>query len=96
MLNRGYAYTTIISSKYHGQTLLAHLASLYLHSTPQAWQQKLNNGEVTVNGVTRSLRVVRVQPQGPGTVRKHDELEAQGKLDHPFDAARECARLRRV
>ena len=52
MLNRGYAYTTIISSKYHGQTLLAHLASLYRHSTPQAWQQKLNNCEVTLNGVT--------------------------------------------
>ena len=52
MLNRGYAYTTIISSKYHGQTLLSHLASLYPHSTPQAWQQKLNNCEVTLNGVT--------------------------------------------
>ncbi len=52
MLNRGYAYTTIISKKYHGQTLLSHLASLYTHSTPQAWQQKLNNGELTLNGVT--------------------------------------------
>jgi 23S rRNA pseudouridine1911/1915/1917 synthase len=52
MLNRGYAYTTIISSKYHGQTLLSHLASLYPHSTPRAWQQKLNNGEVTLNGTT--------------------------------------------
>ena len=52
MLNRGHAYTTIISSKYHGRTLLSHLASLYPHSTPQAWQQKLNNREVTVNGVT--------------------------------------------
>ena len=52
MLNRGYAYTTIISSKDHGRTLLSHLASLYPHSTPQAWQQKLNNREVTVNGVT--------------------------------------------
>jgi len=52
MLNRGYAYTTIIGSKHHGQTLLSHLASLYPHSTPQAWQQKLNNGEVTLNGVT--------------------------------------------
>src|SRR5450631_2433555 len=52
MLNRGYAYTTIISSKYHGRTLLSHLASLYPHSTPQAWQQKLNNREVTVNGIT--------------------------------------------
>src|ERR1041384_3128341 len=54
MLNRGYAYTTIISSKYPGETLLSHLAGLYPHSTPQAWQQKLNNGEVTLNGVTAS------------------------------------------
>src|SRR3954468_21068842 len=52
MLNRGYAYTTTISSKYHGRTLLSHLASLYPHSALQAWQQKLNDGEVTVNGVT--------------------------------------------
>jgi hypothetical protein len=52
MLNRGYAFTTIISSKYHGRTLLSQLASLYPHSTLQAWQQKLNNREVTVNGVT--------------------------------------------
>ena len=37
MLNRGYAYSTIIGSKYHGQTLLSHLANLYPHSTPQAW-----------------------------------------------------------
>jgi 23S rRNA pseudouridine1911/1915/1917 synthase len=54
MLNRGYAYTTVISSKYHGQTLLPHLASLYSHSTPQAWQQRLNNGEVALNGVAAS------------------------------------------
>ena len=52
VLNRGYAYATIISSKYHGQTLLYHLASLYPHSTPEAWQQKLNNGEVTIDGDT--------------------------------------------
>ncbi len=52
MLNRGYAYTTIIGSKDHGRTLLSHLASLYPHSTPKAWQQNLYNGEVTVNGVT--------------------------------------------
>jgi 23S rRNA pseudouridine1911/1915/1917 synthase len=51
MLNGGYAYTSIINSKYHGQTLLAHLASLYPHSTSQAWQEKLDNGEVTLNGI---------------------------------------------
>jgi 23S rRNA pseudouridine1911/1915/1917 synthase len=52
MLNRGYAYATIISDKHDGQTLLSHLTSLYPHSTPLAWQQKLNNGEVILNGVT--------------------------------------------
>src|SRR5437870_10327623 len=52
MLNRGYVYTTIISSKHQGRTLLSHLPSLYPHSTPQAWQQNLNNREVTVNGIT--------------------------------------------
>jgi 23S rRNA pseudouridine1911/1915/1917 synthase len=52
MLNQGYAYTTIISSKYDGQNLLSHLASLYAHSTLHAWQQKLSNGEVTLNGIT--------------------------------------------
>jgi 23S rRNA pseudouridine1911/1915/1917 synthase len=52
MLNRGHAYTTTINSKYHGRALLSHLASLYPHSSTEAWQQKLNNSEVTVNGVT--------------------------------------------
>ncbi len=52
MLNRGYAYTAIIGSEYQGRTLLSHLASLYSHSTPEAWQQNLTNGEVTVDGIT--------------------------------------------
>ena len=51
MLNRGYAYTTIISSKDRGRNLLSHLASLYTHSTAQAWQQNLDDGEVTLDGV---------------------------------------------
>jgi 23S rRNA pseudouridine1911/1915/1917 synthase len=50
MLNRGYAYTTIISSNHGGQSLLSHLASVYSHSTAQAWQQILDNGEVTLDG----------------------------------------------
>jgi 23S rRNA pseudouridine1911/1915/1917 synthase len=54
MLNRGHAYATIISSRDHGRTLLSHLASLYSHSTSEAWQQRLNDGEVTVEGVTAS------------------------------------------
>lgn len=51
MLNRGYACTTRIGREHHGQTLLDHLASLYPHSTPQAWQRKLNDGEVTLDGI---------------------------------------------
>jgi 23S rRNA pseudouridine1911/1915/1917 synthase len=54
MLNRGYAYTTIIRSECHGQTLLSHLARLYTHSSPQAWQQKLDDGEITIDGVAAS------------------------------------------
>ncbi len=50
MLNQGYAYATIVSSKYHGENLLSHLASRYLHSTPEGWQQRLSNGEVTLDG----------------------------------------------
>jgi 23S rRNA pseudouridine1911/1915/1917 synthase len=52
MLNRGYAYTTFIGSQHHGQTLLSHLAGLYPHSTPQSWQQNLDHGEVTLDGIT--------------------------------------------
>jgi 23S rRNA pseudouridine1911/1915/1917 synthase len=52
MLNRGYAYTTIISSRDHGRTLLSHLASLYPHSTRQGWRQNLDDRQVTVDGVT--------------------------------------------
>ncbi|MDE3164595.1 MAG: RluA family pseudouridine synthase [Acidobacteriota bacterium] len=51
MLNRGYAYTSVIGRQCHGQILLSHLASLYTHSTPEAWQQNLNNGEVTLDGI---------------------------------------------
>ncbi|MBM3796334.1 MAG: RluA family pseudouridine synthase [Acidobacteria bacterium] len=56
MLNRGCAFTSIISDRYHGRTLLAHLASLYPHSTAQGWQQKVDNGEVTLDGVTATGR----------------------------------------
>lgn len=52
MLNRGYAYTSTIGSEHHGQTLLSHLACVYSHSTPEAWQERLNHGEVTLDGVT--------------------------------------------
>ena len=56
MLNQGYACTTVISRDQHGQTLLAHLARLYPHSSAQAWQQKLDQGEVTLDGVLATGR----------------------------------------
>ena len=52
LLNRGYAYTSIIGSEHHGQTLLSHLAGLYSHSSAEGWQEKLDRGEVTLDGVT--------------------------------------------
>ena len=54
MLNHGYAYRTIIDARHAGRTLLAHLASLYPHSTPQAWQKSLNAAEVTLDGIPAS------------------------------------------
>ncbi len=52
MLNRGYAYTSTIAPQHQGRTLLQHLTTLYPHSTLEAWQQNLANGEVTLNGQT--------------------------------------------
>lgn len=51
MLNEGYAYRTIIGREHHGRTLLAHLAGFYPHSDAEAWQGKLDGGEVTLDGV---------------------------------------------
>ena len=51
MLNRGYVYRTIISSEWHGRSLLSHLAGVYSHSTREAWQQRLTDGEVTLDAV---------------------------------------------
>lgn len=50
MRNQGYAYTSTIGIEDQGRDLLAHLAKLYPHSSAEAWQQNLNNGEVTLDG----------------------------------------------
>ncbi|MCC6539582.1 MAG: RluA family pseudouridine synthase [Bryobacterales bacterium] len=62
MLNRGYAYTSVIGAACRGQTLLAHLARLYPHSTAQEWQDNLNRGEVALDGVIASGS----EPVAPG------------------------------
>ncbi len=51
VLNRGYAYRTIIGKKDHGQRLLVYLASAYRHSSLEVWKENLDNGEVTLDGV---------------------------------------------
>lgn len=51
MLNGGYAYTSIISGKDDGENLLCHLARIYRHSSREAWQERLDHGEVTLDGV---------------------------------------------
>jgi 23S rRNA pseudouridine1911/1915/1917 synthase len=51
MLNRGYAYTSVVRGEDHGRGLLSHLAGVYPHSSAEAWQENLDNGEVTVDGV---------------------------------------------
>jgi 23S rRNA pseudouridine1911/1915/1917 synthase len=50
MLNRGYAFNSIIDADHQGQTLLSHLVTHYPHSTPEAWRQRLDNGELTLDG----------------------------------------------
>jgi 23S rRNA-/tRNA-specific pseudouridylate synthase len=71
MLNGGYAYTTIISSKYHGQALLSHLASLYPHSNPQAWQEKLNKAKVISRSASTTTFEVSLHSGRPHQIRIH-------------------------
>ena len=63
MLNRGYAYTTVIGGEDRGGAVLSHLAKLYPHSSAQEWQGNLDNGEVTVDGVTAAGSEVLVAGQ---------------------------------
>ncbi|MBA3972737.1 MAG: RNA pseudouridine synthase [Candidatus Solibacter sp.] len=62
MLNRGYAFNSVIAAGHRGQTLLSHLATHYPHSTPEAWQQRLDNGELTLDGLIATGR----EPLLPG------------------------------
>jgi 23S rRNA pseudouridine1911/1915/1917 synthase len=51
MLNRGYAYTTLIGGKEQGLTLLSYLARFFPHSSAEVWQRNLDRGEVTLDGL---------------------------------------------
>ncbi len=48
--NQGYAYRSIIDGAWAGQTLLEHLVGVYTHSTRQTWLQRLEHGELLLEG----------------------------------------------
>lgn len=51
-LNQGYTYRETVPGWADGLTALAYLAQRYGHSTRLEWQQRLERGEVALNGVT--------------------------------------------
>ena len=51
MLNRGYAYASVLGGKEGGRTLLEHLVAAYPHSTREQWQGRLDGGEVSLDGL---------------------------------------------
>lgn len=48
--NQGYAYTSTIGPQHQGQRLLSHLAALYPHTSAAQWQQRLQQGELSLDG----------------------------------------------
>jgi 23S rRNA pseudouridine1911/1915/1917 synthase len=56
MLNRGYDYRSVIGEDGQGLDLLSHLSRLYPHSTAAIWQERLDRGEVVLNGVPANGR----------------------------------------
>jgi len=54
MRNEGYAYTSVIGRECDGQSLLEHLTSVYAHSSVETWRGRLQDGEVTLDGVPAS------------------------------------------
>ena len=50
-VNEGYAYSAQIGRAGAGLAVLAYLASRYRHSSEAVWRQRIEAGEVTVDGV---------------------------------------------
>jgi 23S rRNA pseudouridine1911/1915/1917 synthase len=48
--NEGYAYREQVGPAQAGQTVLAYLASRYRHSSTSRWRERLDGGEVSVDG----------------------------------------------
>src|SRR4051794_19110911 len=49
-LNAGYEYEEQIDARAAGETLLAHLAGRYPHSTREVWRARIGAGEVFLDG----------------------------------------------
>ncbi len=50
-MNRGFAYAETIGPRAAGATVLHHLASSYRHSTARTWAERIDAGQVHVDGV---------------------------------------------
>jgi len=53
-LNRGFAYRDEIGADHVGWCALDYLTSRYVHSTRDAWQRRLADGEVLIDGTVAS------------------------------------------
>ncbi|MHC1743708.1 MAG: RluA family pseudouridine synthase [Syntrophobacteraceae bacterium] len=50
-LNQGYAYCDCIGGASRGTSVLAYLSSRYRHSPESVWKERLELGEISVNGI---------------------------------------------
>lgn len=51
MLNRGYAFSSTIGGERRGEPLLQYLAECYAHSSVEQWRERIDGGEVLLDGV---------------------------------------------
>ncbi len=51
MLNQGYRFRSVVASESDNQSLVNYLAEHFSHSSQETWQQRLDQGEVYLNGV---------------------------------------------
>ena len=49
-LNQGYVYTEQLGVEARGQTALSYLAARWRHSPEEVWRERLDGGEVTLDG----------------------------------------------
>ncbi|ULH16207.1 RluA family pseudouridine synthase [Deinococcus sp. KNUC1210] len=49
-LNRGYAYREQVQQRAQGTSVLAHLTGRYSHSSPTEWKERIEAGEVWLDG----------------------------------------------